>query len=256
MKHVLSLAIILSALLAGCCQKEKEIVAVHFPEPPVEILTNETVGMDVINYFNIIQRPEGGYRLYFAGYSESVNGPEFDHQDLYYAESEDGFHYTYKGKIMDGVVEQSVFLTGEKDKPYGLVGRVFEKGRLNLFLWKSKDGIEFGDKTLLLIKWHDTQNAMVPRDGKLKLYTRIWADDWTNRKNAVAEYTPDGERLRKSSPWPATFSTMPLPVRWTSATTSCFPPTSTINTPPEAPTPASSKALWPMVFTPGKFPVT
>ena len=49
MKHVLSLAIILSALLAGCSQTEKEIVAVHFPEPPVEILTNETVGMDVIN---------------------------------------------------------------------------------------------------------------------------------------------------------------------------------------------------------------
>lgn len=214
MKHALSLAIILSALLAGCSQKEKEIVAVRFPEPPVEILTNETVGMDVINYFNIIQRPEGGYRLYFAGYSESVNGPEFDHQDLYYAESEDGFHYTYKGKIMDGVVEQSVFLTGEKDKPYGLVGRVFEKGRLNLFLWKSKDGIEFGDKTLLLIKWHDTQNAMVPRDGKLKLYTRIWADDWTNRKNAVAEYTPDGERLTEIKPLAGDFlyNAAPCPV--------------------------------------------
>ena len=218
MKHILSLALILSALLVGCRQTEnlpeKEIAAVFFPEAPVEILTNVAVGMDVINYFNILQRPEGGYRLYFAGFKESVNGPDFDHQDLHYAESEDGFHYTYKGKIMDGIVEQSVFLTGEKDKPYGLVGRVYEKGRLNLFLWKSEDGIVFGDKTLLLIKWHDTQNVMVPRNGKLTLYTRTWADNWTNRKNAVAEYTPDGERLTEITPLAGDFlyNAAPCPV--------------------------------------------
>jgi hypothetical protein len=214
MRHALTLTLILSALLTGCCRTEKEIAAIHFPQPPVEILSNEDVGMDVINYFNIVPRPEGGYRLYFAGYTESVNGPEFDHQDLFYADSEDGFHYSFKGKIMDGVVEQSVFLTGEKETPYGLVGRVFENGRLNLFLWKSKDGIAFDGKTLLLIKWHDTQNAMVPRDGKLKLYTRIWADGWTNRKIAVAEYSPEGERLTGITPLAGDFlyNAAPCPV--------------------------------------------
>lgn len=208
MKQALAITLLLSAILAGACKtgtcsKERgDITEVCFPEPPVEILTNEAVGMDMINFFNIVQRPEGGYRMYFSGW----NGDVYDDdtymigQNLYYAESEDGFHYTFKGKIMDGVVEQSVFLTGEKDKPYGLVGRASEKGRLCVFLWKSEDGIEFGDKTLLLIKWHDTQNAMVPRDGRLKLYTRIWSDGWVNRKNAVAEYTLDGERLIEIQP--------------------------------------------------------
>ena len=91
--------------------------------------------------------------MYFSGWNGDVYNDDtyMIGQNLYYAESEDGFHYTFKGKIMDGVVEQSVFLTGEKDKPYGLVGRASETGRLCVFLWKSEDGIEFGDKTLLLI---------------------------------------------------------------------------------------------------------
>lgn len=207
----LAFALIVSAILGGCGQTTKEISEVSFPEPPVEILDNKTVGMDMINYFNILQLPEGGYRMYFAGYKEEVDGPDFERQNLYYAESEDGFHYEFKGKIMDDVIEQSVFLTGDKDTPFGLVGRTFENGRLNMFLWKSQDGIEFGDKTLLLIKWHDTQNVMVPRDGRLKLYTRIWSDDWVNRKNAVAEYSVSGERLTEIQPLSGDYLYNPAP---------------------------------------------
>ena len=198
------LALVLMAVaIAGCCRgnpEPEQIKAVNFPEPPVEILTNEAVGMDLINYFNILKLPEGGYRMYFSGYKADECGPDWDNQNLYYAESADGFHYEMRGKVMDSVIEQSVFLTGEKDKPFGLVGRVRENGKFVMNLWKSGDGVEFGDKVLLLTKWHDTQNVMVPRNGRLKLYTRIWHEDWKNRKNAVAEFSPDGKQLTEIAP--------------------------------------------------------
>ena len=101
---------------------------------------------------------------------------------------------------MDGVVEQSVFLTGDQEKPFGLIGRVPENGKLMMFLWKSKDGITFEDRVLLLKRWHDTQNVIVPRDGRLKLYTRIWQEDWKNRKNAVMEFSEKGESLTDMTP--------------------------------------------------------
>ena len=101
---------------------------------------------------------------------------------------------------MDGVVEQSVFLTGDQEKPFGLIGRVPENGKLMMFLWKSKDGITFEDRVLLLRRWHDTQNVIVPRDGRLKLYTRIWQEDGKNRKNAVMEFSEKGERLTDMAP--------------------------------------------------------
>ena len=214
MKHFFAIALTAALALTGYRHDLRQIASVDFPEPPVEILTNEAVGMDLINYFNIIRLPEGGYRMYFSGYIQEECGPDRDSQNLYYAESEDGFHYEFKGKIMDRVVEQSVFLTGDKDKPFGLVGRTLEKGRLNMFLWKSEDGIGFGDKTMLLIKWHDTQNAMVPRNGRLKLYTRSWGDNWVNRKNVVAEYSMDGERLTDIHPLAGDFlyNAAPCPV--------------------------------------------
>ena len=200
MKHTLAIALVLLSALASCSRNDGQIARIVFPEPPIEILSNEDVGLDLINYFNILPLPEGRYRMYFSGYKEEECGSDWDRQNLYYAESEDGIHYEFKGKLMDYVVEQSVFLTGENERPYGLVGRTPENGKLTMFLWKSKDGIEFGDKETLLIRWHDTQNVMVPRNGRLKLYTRVWGDGWVNRKNAVAEFSMDGERLTDIQP--------------------------------------------------------
>ena len=202
MKNLTVTALLLSIIMLPCCrQKVKDIVSVSFPEAPIEIMDNSSVGMDLINYFNIVQLPEGGYRMYFSGYKADECGSDWDNQNLYFAESEDGFHYEMQGKVMDSIIEQSVFLTGDKEKPFGLVGRVRgENGKYVMNMWKSKDGIEFGDKVLLLTKWHDTQNTMVPRDGHLKLYTRIWQDDWRNRKNAVAIFSPAGDLLSEIAP--------------------------------------------------------
>lgn len=204
MKNLLSL-ILLIFVLSGCCRGTGEpgpVTGIRFPEPPVEILTNGAAGVDMINLFNIVPLPEGGYRLYFSGFNGDTYGDDnyWIGQHLYYAESQDGFQYEVKGKVMDGVVEQSVFLTGDPEKPFGLVGRMEDNGKLTMFLWTSQDGISFGDRVLLLRRWHDTQNVMVPRDGRLKLYTRIWEEDGKNRKNAVMEFSPRGERLTGMEP--------------------------------------------------------
>ena len=92
MKQTLTLALTIAAILSGCCREHGQITSVYFPEPPVEILTNEDVGMDIINYFNIIQLPGGGYRMYFSGWKgETYTDDNFEiGQHLYYAESEDG----------------------------------------------------------------------------------------------------------------------------------------------------------------------
>ena len=200
------LIVLLSVISSSCChQTKKDILAVSFPEAPVEIMSNTSAGMDLINYFNILQLPQGGYRMYFSGYKADECGPDWDNQNLYYAESTDGIHYEPCGKVMDSIIEQTVFLTGDREKPFGLVGRVRENKKFAMYMWKSKDGLEFGDKTLLLNGWHDTQCFMVPRNGRFKLYTRTWDDDHRNRKNAVVEFSPEGERLSEISPLPGDF---------------------------------------------------
>ena len=84
-RFIIATAILTALMLSGCRQAAKEIASVSFPEPPVEILTNESVGMNLINYFNIINLPEGGYGRYFSGYKADECGPDWDNQNLYYA---------------------------------------------------------------------------------------------------------------------------------------------------------------------------
>ena len=172
-KHLTVTVFLIAAILSSCCSKEvKDIASVSFPEAPIEIMSNEGVGMNLINYFNIIQLPEGGYRMYFSGYKADECGPDWDNQNLYYAESADGIHYEMRGKIMDSIVEQTVFFTGDKDLPFGMVGRVRENKKFKMYMWKSKDGLEFDGKVLLSTRWNDTQSVMIPRNGRFKLYTR------------------------------------------------------------------------------------
>ena len=184
-KHLTVTVFLVAAILSSCCRKEvKDIASVSFPEAPIEIMSNEGVGMNLINYFNIIQLPEGGYRMYFSGYKADECGPDWDNQNLYYAESADGIHYEMRGKIMDSIVEQTVFFTK----------------KFKMYMWKSKDGLEFDGKVLLSTRWNDTQSVMIPRNGRFKLYTRTWDEEHKDRKNAVAEFTPDGELLQDITP--------------------------------------------------------
>ena len=99
---------------------------------------------------------------------------------------------------MDTVIEQSVFMVKDKKYPYRMVGcqwigeKSWERG---VFLWKSKDGIEFTDRKMLYDKIHDTQNVMVTRGNRWKLYSRITQEHYKNRRMTVTEFNKRGEQL-------------------------------------------------------------
>lgn len=183
-------------LTCGC--RPKTLVGVAFPEPPVEIVSNEDFGMQLINMFNIIRIPDGTYRMYFIANPKDGIAENEHLQNLYYAESQDGFHYELKGKLMDELVEQSVFLVKDKEYPYRMVGnqwigeKSWERG---MFLWKSKDGITFTDRKMLYDFLHDTQNVMIPRGNRWKLYSRVTQEHYKNRRMTVAEFNQEGEQI-------------------------------------------------------------
>ena len=196
MRNKLLLISVLAMAICGCGRKT--IVGVSFPEPPIEFATNADFGMELINYYNIIQLPDGTYRMYFSGNPIDGIAENERAQNLYLAESTDGFHYELKCKVMDEVIEQSVFMVKDKEYPYRMVGcqwigeKSWERG---VFIWKSKDGIEFTDPKMIYDKIHDTQNVMVTRGNRWKLYSRITQEHYKNRRMTVAEFNRRGEQV-------------------------------------------------------------
>ena len=176
----------------------KAPVGVSFPESPIELAANEDFGMQLINMFNIIQIPDGTYRMYFIANPQDGIAENEKLQNLYYAESRDGFHYEFKGKLMDELIEQTIFMVKDKDYPYRMVGcqwigeKSWERG---LFLWKSKDGLEFTDRKMIYDKIHDTQNVMIPIGKRLRLYSRITQENYMNRRVTVAEFNSRGDQI-------------------------------------------------------------
>lgn len=181
--------------LAFCACGKKTLIGISFPEPPVEIACNEDFGMGLINYFNILRLPDGTYRMYFSGNEKSGVAEEEWSQNLYYAESADGFHYQMKGKVMDALIESSVCLVEDREWPFRLVGNRIEDGKHCMFLWKSKDGIEFTGARLLYDFKHDTQNVLVPRGKTMKLYSRVTQEHYKNRRITLAVFSLDGDPL-------------------------------------------------------------
>ncbi len=203
MKRILLLCAIACAVVAVvlCSGRCKSPVGVSFPEPPVEIVSNQDFGMELINMFNIIRIPDGTYRMYFIANPRDGIAENEKFQNLYYAESKDGFHYEMKGKLMDELVEQTIFTVKDKAYPFRMVGcqwigeKMSERG---LFLWKSKDGLEFTDRKMLYDNLHDTQNVMIPRGKRLKLYSRLTQERYRNRRMTVAEFDMQGEQIGKT----------------------------------------------------------
>ena len=157
MRKILLLCL-LSVAFLGCGRKT--IIGVSFPEAPIELASNADFGMELINYYNILQLPDGTYRMYFSGNPLDGVAENERNQNLYLAESADGFHYELKCKVMDTVIEQSVFMVKDKEYPYRMVGcqwigeKSWERG---VFLWKSKDGIEVTDRKMLYDQIHDPE---------------------------------------------------------------------------------------------------
>lgn len=192
------LLVVFLAAVTLCACGRKTLTGVAFPEPPIEIACNQDFGMGLINYFNIIQTPEGNYRMYFSGNEQNGIAEQEWIQNLYWAESADGFHYEMKGKIMDAIIEQSVCRVEDREWPYRLVGNQMADGKQCMFLWRSKDGIVFTDPKLLYDFKHDTQNVLVPRGKTMKLYSRLTQEHYRNRRMTLAEFTLDGEPVKEA----------------------------------------------------------
>lgn len=141
--------------------------------------------------------------MYYSAYGVNSGEEDID-QGLFFAYSTDAFHWKREkpnGKsnliLENGIQEQSVFmLDSDKEYPFRLIANIKEEGKFKLCMWKSSNGYDFDftqKKVLLEDRLHDTQNVIIPRDSNLYLYTRLWNEVATNRRNGIAKYSLDGE---------------------------------------------------------------
>ena len=172
-------------IFAACANSKSDSVnasdarfRITFPEKPVVMFDNRQAGKQVINYFNIIQTAPDEYRMYYIALDEGAPIEDFAY-NLYIAWSEDlvNWHFERPGGggelIMESVIEQYVcYVPGDK-YPYRLVGNVFEDGVYRLCMWTSQDGVEFGNRKVVLEDWtHDSQCVLIPAGDHFKLYYR------------------------------------------------------------------------------------
>ena len=181
---------------------------IHFPEPPVEIMSNidkEATQYDsiLINYFNIIKVKEDLYYMYYAAVGRLSERADDLGQGLFFAHSSNGFkwdrHFPQKSGpnyiFGSEIKEQSVFMVPWDDQfPFRLIANIEENGKELMCIWKSDNGIVFNNRVTVMDDFlHDTQNVVVPTKDNMKLYTRLW-DGW-NRKIATGLLGKDGKLL-------------------------------------------------------------
>ena len=208
----------ITIVVVGCVSCEKGnmdnptefTTCVDYPEPPIEIMSNtdeSSTEFDcrLINYFNIIQVKKNLFYMYYAAFGICSGEADID-QGLFFAYSNDAIHWKREKPngsrnliLENGIQEQSVFmLNSDLEYPFRLVANIKENGKFKLCMWKSKNGydFDFSDKKVLLEdRLHDTQNVVIPRGDSMYLYTRLWNETATNRRNGVAKYNLDGEML-------------------------------------------------------------
>lgn len=151
---------------------------IYFPSRPVVLFDNVQAGVQVINYFNIVQTDENMYRMYYIAVDNEVKIEEFAHK-LHIAWSDDLLNWHLENPlggsdvIMEGILEQSVCYTPGDEMPYRLTGNIWEEGRYKLCTWLSRDGVEFTDRKVILEdRMHDSQCVVIPEKDHLKLYYR------------------------------------------------------------------------------------
>ena len=191
------------------------ISRISFPSPPIEICTSSELGVQFINYFNIVKVRDDMFYMYYQAFDGEVFHNDFD-QNIYFAYSTDGFHWKHERPghmnniILRNVVEMSVFRVPDETYPFRLIGNVLRdqdqitsECNRTLCIWKSKDGLLFEQKSILLDDVvHDTQNVMLVYNNYMKLYTRdwIWGEinnkrQLLNRKVAVCNFDFNGKQL-------------------------------------------------------------
>lgn len=172
---------VLLAFLASCGSEDlsNRLYSIEFPEAPVTLFDNEEAGLQRMGYLNVIQESDSLFRMYFIGLENGVEVRDTNYC-LFYAWSKDlvNWHREIEGresnKIMDHLCDQSVCYIKGDEYPYRLIANVTNaRGKYDMCMWFSKDGINFTDKKIVLDDMnHDSQTVLIPEDGYLKMYFR------------------------------------------------------------------------------------
>lgn len=153
--------------------------SIEFPEAPVTLFDNEDAGMQRLGYLNVIQESDTLYRMYYLALEKGVEVKDTRHC-LCYAWSNDLVNWHRENPLggsnvlMHNLVDQSVCYLEGDEYPYRLIANVDnERGKYDMCMWFSKDGINFTDRKLVLDDMnHDSQTVLIPEDGYLKMYLR------------------------------------------------------------------------------------
>ena len=180
-------------------------VSVQFGTPITILANNDEEAVEeeklLLSYFNIVQLSDKMYYLYYAAYGEGVR-QEYN-QNLLFAYSTDGIHYTrgfpeginppFEGtnKIFSNAnttnfTGQNIFKCLDPEYPWRMVCQQHtENGEDNVYMIKSKDGINFDESTRRMLQhgikyvngtavqnFHDTQYGVVCRGNIIKFFSR------------------------------------------------------------------------------------
>jgi len=190
MKRIL-LLLILGALV--CCKK----VTYNqdgFKEPPnpkpfeVELLgsTREKIlsqdepwEAQILGYFNVVNS-QSNWAMWYTSWGKAVNSELSGY--FCHATSHDGIKWTKGGVGKSnvifgdgknaGVIEQFVFYDKSLSK-YVLIGAALDKGKVNTLIWKSEDGVKWGDRKVIFDAYYDTQFSVIDKGDRYIIYQRM-----------------------------------------------------------------------------------
>jgi hypothetical protein len=185
-------------------QEIYDTYVVTCPEPPIEIMSSldeESVrrGELLLNCYKIIQVSDNLYYMYYEAFS---NGEQDGSQGVYFAYSNDCFHWTKRfpySSSDDNTIFSSnmmgvdVVKVPDRTYPYRMFS-MRKKNEWGLYMWKSKDGLKFEAEKQVLSGLYDTQNAAVVRGDTIKLYVRLWEEGY-NRKIGLSYLDLEGNVL-------------------------------------------------------------
>lgn len=179
--HPFILALALCCVLASCKGEDlrSRLYSIEFPQAPVKLFDNIEAGVQRLGYLNVIQESDTLFRMYYIALpeGEEIRDTNFC---LYHAWSRDLVNWHREvpqaedNVLMRHLCDQYVCYLEGDEYPYRLVANVTNsRGKYDLSMWFSKDGINFTDRKVVLDDAnHDSQTVIIPEDGYLKMYLR------------------------------------------------------------------------------------
>jgi hypothetical protein len=195
-KAVLSYFLVLSI---AACSTPSSVFKYHTDDLPFsleiikgsrEVVLTQTLPWEeqMMGYFKVLKTDDRQWKMWYSSWD---NKRKDDYSGyLVYAHSTDGQRWTKEipGKPTnilrgtghpqkDGIVEQDVFIVPNTVYPYKMIYTAkdsSDRWREKTFIEESKDGLNWVNKKVLWNQKHDSQFAVVQRNGLYYIYLRHW----------------------------------------------------------------------------------